>query len=248
MTTNTAAEPIGTSNCPVYFGLRAPVVLTVAGFVVLGRALAAAAGFVSLGGVVTVYQATVGVAFDERDRTIGGVAAARAIQAFGIGVAFGCSALPELPEEAIAIELHSAATDTDTQDLLPKRIERGKDPTTGTYETYSGLQSATVTRTDGLLEVEITGPTGTNSPGLMPLSTDPNNHTYGVAERDALERTVEFFHRTRWRGYAGRSRHLRTRRRSATAIALASRTHTGDFVLIPPRSRGGGGQFYFVAS
>jgi CubicO group peptidase (beta-lactamase class C family) len=111
----------------------------------------------------------------------------------GIGVAFGCNVPPELPEEVIAIELLSAATDTDSEDLLPKRIERGEDPTTGTYETYSGLQSATVSRTDGLLEVETRGPTGTNSVRLMPLSTDPNNHTYRVAERGALERTVEFF-------------------------------------------------------
>jgi CubicO group peptidase (beta-lactamase class C family) len=110
----------------------------------------------------------------------------------GIGVAFGCNARPDLPEEVVAIELLAAATGTDPADLPPKRPEPDED-VTGAYETYSGLRSATVTRTDGLLELETDGPTGTDSVYLTPLSTDPADHTYRVAKRGGLERTVEFF-------------------------------------------------------
>jgi hypothetical protein len=85
MTANTTAGPTGTSNRTVYFGLWALSAVAFAGLVVAGQGLAAAAAFVVLGGAATAYQASGAVRFDERDRTIGGIAAGRAVQAFGIG-------------------------------------------------------------------------------------------------------------------------------------------------------------------
>lgn len=85
MSANTTTGPAGTSSRTVYFGLWAVAALSFAGLVLAGRGLVAAASFVILGGAATVYQLSSGVHFDERDRTIGGVAAARAVQAFGIG-------------------------------------------------------------------------------------------------------------------------------------------------------------------
>jgi uncharacterized membrane protein len=87
MTANTTAGPTGASSRTVYFGLWALAAVAFVGLQVAGQLVLAAVAFLFLGGAATVYRTTGDVRFDERDRTVGGIAAARAVRAFGIGAA-----------------------------------------------------------------------------------------------------------------------------------------------------------------
>lgn len=111
----------------------------------------------------------------------------------GLGVAIGCNAQPSTSPEEIAIELLSTLTNTDPVDVLPERaIQEKIDPVTGEYESYRGIQTATVRWTGDALEIEHHNPMGGDSLQLSPVSLDPTDYRFRAIEGNGAEITVEF--------------------------------------------------------
>lgn len=115
------------------------------------------------------------------------------LQERGLGVAIGCNAQPETNPERLAIELLASLTDTDPLTVLPKRaIEQKANRVTGTYESYQGIQEATVTWTGETLEVEHENPMGGGSVSLAPASPDPTEYVFRHTTGSGMTNTVEF--------------------------------------------------------
>jgi CubicO group peptidase (beta-lactamase class C family) len=111
----------------------------------------------------------------------------------GLGVAIGCNAQPSTSPEEIAIELLSTLTDTDPVEVLPGRaIQEKIDRVTGEYESYRGIQTATVRWTGDALEIEHHNPMGGDSLQVSPVSLDPTDYRFRAVEGDGTELTVEF--------------------------------------------------------
>ena len=111
----------------------------------------------------------------------------------GLCVAIGCNAQPSTSPEEIAIELLSTLTDTDPGDVLPERaIQRKIGRVTGEYESYRGIQTATVRWTGDTLEIEHRNPMGGDSLQVSPVSLDPTDYRFRAVEGNGAEITVEF--------------------------------------------------------
>lgn len=111
----------------------------------------------------------------------------------GLGVAVGCNAQPSASPEEIAVELLTTLTDTDPVSVLPERaIQQKVTPITGQYESYRGIQRATVSWTGEALEIEHHNPMGGDSTELSPVSLDPTDYRFRAVEADGSEVTVEF--------------------------------------------------------
>lgn len=115
------------------------------------------------------------------------------LQGRGLGVAIGCNAQPETNPERIAIELFASLTDRDPLTVLPESaIEQKAKRVTGTYESYHGIQEATVTWTGETLEIEHENPMGGDSVTLSPASTDPTEYVFQHTTGSGKKNTVEF--------------------------------------------------------
>ena len=111
----------------------------------------------------------------------------------GLGVAIGCNAQPSPSPETLAVELLAELTGTDVEDVLPRRaIERTARTVTGEYESYPGIQRATVEWTGDRLEIEHRNPLGGDVVSLAPASLDPDEFVFRTSTGKGYDRTVEF--------------------------------------------------------
>jgi CubicO group peptidase (beta-lactamase class C family) len=111
----------------------------------------------------------------------------------GLGVALGFNAQPGESPERLACELLAAATGTDIERVLPRRaVEQKERRVTGEYEAYGGLQTATVTRGDDLLELEHASPMGSETELLSATSLSPDDYTFEIHGRRGVRATAEF--------------------------------------------------------
>lgn len=112
----------------------------------------------------------------------------------GLGVAVGCNTPPTESPEVLAIELLSTLVDRDPAAVLPERaLERKAAPLTGRYESYRGVQSATVEWTGSRLVVDHETPLGGETRRFVPQSLDPTEREFVAVEGDGERVAAEFF-------------------------------------------------------
>lgn len=109
----------------------------------------------------------------------------------GLGVAVGVNGAA--PTEELAIELLATLLDRDLATVLPERaIERSVDGLEGRYESYSGIQSATVEWTGDRLEVAHENPLDADTYRLAPTSFDPSEPVFATVDGDGHRVVAEF--------------------------------------------------------
>lgn len=110
----------------------------------------------------------------------------------GVGVVVACNTAPDHHPTVAGHALLSVPDGRDPYEAVPRlALEGTADSLVGEYESYRGVQTATVEREGTALSVEVEGRLDDRSLTLFPADADPENATYDTVDGDKRV-TVEF--------------------------------------------------------
>jgi hypothetical protein len=109
-----------------------------------------------------------------------------------VGVVLACNAAPEQHPTVAGHALLAVLRGRDPHEAVPRlALERTADGLVGEYESYRGIQTATVERAGTTLSVTVEGRLDDRSLTLFPERSDPDDRTYYAVSGDERV-TVEF--------------------------------------------------------
>jgi CubicO group peptidase (beta-lactamase class C family) len=109
-----------------------------------------------------------------------------------VGVVLACNTAPDQHPTVAGHALLSVLEGRDPHEAVPRlALERTADSVVGEYESYRGIQTATVEREGTTLSVAVEGRLGDRSLTLLPENADPDDRSYYTVDGDKRV-TVEF--------------------------------------------------------
>lgn len=103
-----------------------------------------------------------------------------------VGVVIACNTAPAHHPTVAGHALLAILQGEDPEDAVPRlALEQKADSLVGEYESYRGIQTATVERDGTALTVEVDGRLGDQSLTLFPESSDPDNRSYYTVSGDS---------------------------------------------------------------
>jgi CubicO group peptidase (beta-lactamase class C family) len=103
-----------------------------------------------------------------------------------VGVVVACNTAPAHHPTVAGHSLLAILRGEDPEEAVPRlALERKADSLVGEYESYRGIQKATVEREGTTLTVEVDGRLGDHSMTLFPESSDPEDRSYYTVSGDS---------------------------------------------------------------